>query len=63
MQMLGVYWKIQDICYHMGTEIFQIEKEMTEKKNDIFLRHPVYTYNLGKQAMSIIITSFVSQGA
>ena len=31
MQMLGVYWKIQDICYHMGTEIFKIEEEMTEK--------------------------------
>ena len=31
MQMLGVYWKIQDICYQMGTEIFKIEKEMTEK--------------------------------
>ena len=29
--MLGVYWKIQDICYHMGTEIFKIEEEMTEK--------------------------------
>ena len=31
MQMLGVYCKIQDICYHMGTEIFKIEEEMTEK--------------------------------
>ena len=31
MQMLGVFWKIQDICYHMGTEIFKIEEEMTEK--------------------------------
>ena len=31
MQMLGVYWKIQDICYQMGTDIFQIEEEMTEK--------------------------------
>ena len=29
--MLGVYWKIQEICYHMGTEIFKIEEEMTEK--------------------------------
>ena len=29
--MLGVYWKIQDICYHMGTEIFKIEEKMTEK--------------------------------
>ena len=24
-------WKIQDICYIMGTEIFKIEEEMTEK--------------------------------
>ena len=31
MQMLGVFWKIQDICYNMGTEIFKIEEEMTEK--------------------------------
>ena len=31
MQMLGVYWKIQDIFYHMGTEIIKIEEEMTEK--------------------------------
>ena len=27
----GVFEKIQDICYQMGTEIFKIEKEMTEK--------------------------------
>ena len=31
MQMLGVFWKIQDICYNMGTEIFKNEEEMTEK--------------------------------
>ena len=31
MQMLGVFCKIQDICYIMGTEIFKIEEEMTEK--------------------------------
>ena len=31
MQKLGVFWKIQDICYQMGTEIFKIEWEMTEK--------------------------------
>ena len=28
---VGVYWKIQVICYHMGTEIFKIEEEMLEK--------------------------------
>ena len=31
MQKLGVFWKVQDICYIMGTEIFKIEEEMTEK--------------------------------
>ena len=31
MQNLGVFWKIQDICFVMGTEIFKIEEEMTEK--------------------------------
>ena len=31
MQMLGVFCKIQDICYIMGTEIFKIDEEMTEK--------------------------------
>ena len=28
---LGVFWKIQDICYIMGTGIFKIVEEMTEK--------------------------------
>ena len=31
MQMLGVYWKIQVICYQIAIEIFKIEEEMTEK--------------------------------
>ena len=31
MQKLGVFWKILDICYKMGTEIFKIEEEITEK--------------------------------
>ena len=31
MQKMGVFWKIQDICYVMGTEIFNIEEEMAEK--------------------------------
>ena len=31
MQKLGVFWKIQDICYNVGTEIFKIEEEMTKK--------------------------------
>ena len=29
--MLGLFWKIQDICYQMVTEIFKIEEKMTEK--------------------------------
>ena len=31
MQKPGVFWKIQDICYKMGTEILKIEEEMTDK--------------------------------
>ena len=32
MQMLDMFWKIQDICYIIvGTEIFKIEEEMKEK--------------------------------
>ena len=27
-------FRIFDICYQMGTEIFKIEEEMTEKMND-----------------------------
>ena len=30
-EKMGVFCKIQDICYEMGTEIFKIEEEMTEK--------------------------------
>ena len=41
MQKLGVFWKIQDICYNMGTEIFKIEEEMTEKmKPKVTNPHP-----------------------
>ena len=28
---LGLFWKIQDTCYNMCTEIFKIEDEMSEK--------------------------------
>ena len=31
MLKFGVFWKIQDICYQISTEIFKIEEEMTEK--------------------------------
>ena len=41
MQKLGVFWKIQDICYNMGTKIFKIEEEMTEKMNpEVANPHP-----------------------
>ena len=39
MQKLGVFWKIQDICYHMGTEILKIEEVMTEKMRLEVARH------------------------
>ena len=31
MQKMGVFWKMQDICYFIDTEIFKIEEEVTEK--------------------------------
>ena len=31
MQKMGVFWKIQDICYIISNEIFKIEEKMTEK--------------------------------
>ena len=31
IQKLGVFWKINDTGYTMGTKIFKIEEEMTEK--------------------------------
>ena len=31
IQNAKVFWKVQDICYNMGTEIFKIEEDMTEK--------------------------------
>ena len=29
--MLGVFWKIQDICCKLGTEISKMEEEMSKK--------------------------------
>ena len=29
--MLGVFWKIQDICYTLGTETSKMEEEMKMK--------------------------------
>ena len=28
--MLGVFWKIQEICSKMGTKILKIDEEMSE---------------------------------
>ena len=52
---VGVFWKIQDICYQMGTEIFKIEEEMTEKmkpkvanpplKSAEFTAHIMYSFD------------------
>ena len=39
MQKLGVFWKIHDICYQMGTEIFKIEEKMTEKMKPNIASH------------------------
>ena len=29
---VGVFWKIQDISYNMGTEIFKTVEEMTDNE-------------------------------
>ena len=31
MQKLGLFWKIHDICCNMGTKIFKMEEDLTEK--------------------------------
>ena len=41
MQKMGVFLKIQDICYFIGTEIFKIEEEMTEKMKPIVANPPL----------------------
>ena len=43
MQMLGVYWKIQD----MGTEIFKIEEETKNGQNSLHsLDVPLHFHDL-----------------
>ena len=49
----GVFWKIQDICYKMGTEIFKIEEEMTEKMKPKVANPP--SKNLQNSLLSIYI--------
>ena len=53
MQKLGVFWKIQDICYQIGTEIFKIEEEMTEKMKPEVANPP--SKNGQKSLLSIYI--------
>ena len=57
MQMLGVFWKIQDICYNMGTEIFKIEEEMTEKMKLEVANPP---FKNGQNLLPTICTPFMS---
>ena len=52
-EKLGVFWKIQDICCQMGTEIFKIEEEMTEKMKPEFA-NPLYK-NRQNSLLSIYI--------
>ena len=53
MQKLGVFWKIQDICFQMGTEIFKIEEEMPEKMKPEVANPP--TKNRQNSLLSIYI--------
>ena len=43
IQKLGVFWKIYDIGYIMGTKIFKIEEEMTEKMKPKVANPPLKT--------------------
>ena len=36
---LGVFWKIQDICCKMATDIFKLKEERTEKIKPEVARH------------------------
>ena len=62
MQKLGVFWKILDICYNVGTEIFKIEEEMTEKMKPEVANPPLkigrifcsqYTYIYGTSVLGL----------
>ena len=57
MPMLGVFWKIQGICYIMGTEILKIEEEMTEKMKSQ-VANP--TSRNGQNSLPIICTPLMS---
>ena len=53
MQKMGVFWKIQDICYFIGTEIFKIEEEMTEKMK------PKVANPLSKNGQNSLLTIYI----
>ena len=51
--MLGVFWKIQGICYVMGTEILKIEEDKFallwgEAQKKIAYSYPRVTYSYHK---------------
>ena len=51
--MLGVFWKVQEICYIMATEIFKIEDEMTEKMK------PKVANPLSKNGLNSLLTLYI----
>ena len=51
--MLGVFWKVQEICYIMGTEIFKIAEEMTEKMKPKVANPPK------KNGLNSLLTLFI----
>ena len=54
---MGVFWKIQDICYIISTEIFKIEEEMTEKMKPKVANPPSKN---GQNSLLKICTPFMS---
>ena len=58
--MLGVYWKIQDICYQMSTEIFKIDEKMTEKMKHKVANPP--SKNGQNSLLTIRLSEFLSVG-
>ena len=53
MQMLGVFCKVQEICCIMGTEIFKIKEEMTEKMKPKVANPP------SKNGQNSLLTLFI----
>ena len=53
MQKMGVFWKIQDICYEIGTEILKIEEEMIETMK------PKFANPLSKNGQNSLLTIYI----